>query len=185
MEREEVVLLNSAAEPIGTAFKDEVHTTETPLHLAFSCWLLSADGKLLMTRRALDKMTWPGTWTNSFCGHPGPSEGLEAALYRRAAQEIGLDPELIAALECAVPDFRYRTVDTSGIVENEVCPVFVARLSVSAADAVLAPSPAEVDTWEWTDPACLAAAAQAAPYAFSPWLVLELDHTSLRTALGL
>ncbi|MDU7103093.1 MAG: isopentenyl-diphosphate delta-isomerase, partial [Corynebacterium sp.] len=47
-----VVLASAEGEPIGTAPKAEVHTTDTPLHFAFSAWL-TCGGKVLVTRRAL------------------------------------------------------------------------------------------------------------------------------------
>ena len=184
MSREEVVLLGPDREPAGTADKATVHTEHTPLHLAFSCWLLDASGDVLVTRRALAKKTWPGVWTNSFCGHPGPGESMEGAIRRRARAEIGLAPELLASLTPVIPDFSYRATDSSGIVENEFCPVWVARLTVPAPRAGLDPSPAEVDSWEWVRPGNLVAAADAAPFAFSPWLVEELADPRLKAVLG-
>jgi isopentenyl-diphosphate Delta-isomerase len=55
------------------------------------------------------------------------------------------------------------------VVENEVCPVYVARLTGD-------PHPAadEVDDWRWVDPADLRRAVEAAPFAFSPWLGWQL-----------
>ncbi len=163
---DEVTLLSPSGEAIGTRAKDAVHTTDTPLHLAFSCHVLDADGRLLVTRRALGKLTWPGVWTNSFCGHPRPGEDMVDAVHRRAEQELGLR---ITDVSLALPDYRYRAVDASGIVENEICPVHVAQ-----ADGALSPSASEVAEWEWVDPAGFARAVEAAPFAFSPWLAEQL-----------
>ena len=140
---EQVVLLDAAANPIGTAPKLEIHTAHTPLHLAFSCWVLDAHGQLLLTRRALSKLTWPGVWTNAFCGHPAPGEAVEDALFRRAQTELGLGRDSFSTVDCILPTFQYRAVDSSGVVENEVCPVFVARLTPGAE---LDPNPDEVDS---------------------------------------
>ncbi|MCG7278231.1 isopentenyl-diphosphate Delta-isomerase [Corynebacterium imitans] len=176
--REQVVLIDATGTPIGAADKAEVHTDSTPLHLAFSCWLLDADGRLLLTRRALGKLTWPGVWTNSFCGHPAPGEATVDAVRRRAAEELGM-PAIDAITE-VLPDFRYRAVDSSGVVENEVCPVFSARM---APGVELDPNPDEVDSWAWLEPLQLIRAAEATPFAFSPWLVEELADERLRDAL--
>lgn len=165
---EQVVLLDEAGTPIGQAPKESVHTEHTPLHLAFSCYLFNETGELLVTRRALSKLTWPGVWTNSFCGHPSPDESPEAAIHRRAKQELGAD---IVSIEPALPDFRYRAVDSSGVVENEICPVFTARLSGD-----LEPEPAEVADWAWVPIEYLSDAVTAAPFAFSPWLAMQLPQ---------
>lgn len=71
-----VVLVSSDGEPCGTQPKRSVHSASTPLHLGFSCHVLSPGGDVLLTRRALTKRTWPGVWTNTFCGHPAPRRGL-------------------------------------------------------------------------------------------------------------
>ncbi|MDQ1572220.1 MAG: isopentenyl-diphosphate Delta-isomerase [Actinomycetota bacterium] len=165
---EQVVLLDDAGNDIGSADKATVHTANTALHLAFSCHVFNAEGQLLVTRRSLAKLTWPGVWTNSFCGHPAPGESLEDAISRRASVELGIT---VSEVKLVLPDFRYRAVDASGIVENEICPVYRAVTT----DAVAA-NPDEVSEWEWVEPASLRAAASAAPYAFSPWLVWQLEQ---------
>jgi len=165
---ETVVLLDNAGNVVGEADKATVHTTDTPLHLAFSCHVFDSAGRVLVTRRALSKLTWPGVWTNSFCGHPAPGESVEDAIARRASAELGI---VVSELKLVLPDFRYRAVDASGIVENEICPVYRAVTT-----DVVAGNPDEVSEWEWVDPASLTAAAGAAPYAFSPWLVWQLEQ---------
>lgn len=163
-----VVLLDEAGQPSGTAEKASVHTSETPLHLAFSCHVFNEAGEILVTRRALIKKTWPGVWTNSFCGHPAPGEEMSDAVERRAADELGLE---IKDLTLALPDFQYRAVDASGVVENEVCPVY-------AATAVSQPNlnPDEVAEYYWANPAELLKSVTHTPFAFSPWLTLQLPR---------
>ncbi|QGU05210.1 isopentenyl-diphosphate Delta-isomerase [Corynebacterium comes] len=175
-----VVLADERGQAIGTAPKATVHTRDTPLHFAFSCYLLDDDGRLLLTRRALSKKTWPGVWTNSFCGHPGPGESREEAIVRRSVEELGFAEGAVGDIVTVLPEFRYRAVDSSGIVENEFCPVFVARLkSGEQADPVVE----EIDSLAWADPASVIAAVDAAPFAFSPWLVEELADQRLRDAI--
>ena len=138
-----VVLLDEAGHATGTTPKATVHGTGTPLHLAFSCYLFDPDGRLLMTRRALSKPTWPGAWTNSVCGHPGPGEPVADAVRRRVRDEVGVRAEDVRLM---LPAFRYRAVMPNGVVENEMCPVFVATTSDAPA-----PDPAEVEEAAWVD----------------------------------
>jgi isopentenyl-diphosphate Delta-isomerase len=163
---EQVVLLADDGTSIGTADKASVHTTDTPLHLAFSCHVSDGAGRLLVTRRALGKRTWPGVWTNSFCGHPAPGEPMQEAIARRGLEELGIT---LSALTLALPDFRYIATDAGGVVENEICPVWTATTD----DEVL-PDPDEVAELHWVDPVRLTEAVAAAPWAFSPWLALQL-----------
>jgi isopentenyl-diphosphate Delta-isomerase len=163
---ETVVLLDEAGAPIGTADKATVHTSDTPLHLAFSCHLIGPDGRVLVTRRALGKAAFAGVWSNAFCGHPAPGEAIEEAVVRRARRELGTE---VLGLEVVLPDFRYRAADAAGVVENEICPVFRAHI---AGD----PHPAadEVDDWRWIEPDALRRSVEAAPFAWSPWLGMQL-----------
>lgn len=176
-----VVLLDDEGEEVGTAPKATVHSQDTPLHRAFSAYLFNQVGELLMTRRSLAKLTWPGVWTNSFCGHPGPGESDDAAIRRRSVEELGLNPDSLSDIEAILPEFRYRAVDSSGVVENEICPVYVARLRIPA--TALNPMPEEIDQWAWVTPRKLFIAVDATPFAFSPWLIEELAEKKLRDAL--
>jgi isopentenyl-diphosphate delta-isomerase len=159
--RELVVLLDEEGRAVGTADKAEVHGSDTPLHLAFSCYVLDAEHRLLLTRRALHKKTWPGAWTNTVCGHPGPGEPLEDAVRRRGRDELGLE---IETLTLVLPAYRYRFAMDDGTIENEMCPVFVGTTSGPAR-----PDPDEVDDVAWVDWVELRTQVLAGARDVSPW----------------
>ena len=138
---EQVVLLDEAGRATGEADKRAVHHARTPLHLAFSCYVLDESGRLLVTRRALSKATFPGVWTNTCCGHPSPGEAIEDAVVRRVNQELGIT---IRDLRLVLPAFRYTALMDNGVLENEMCPVFVA----TSGDVVRADA-AEVEAHRW------------------------------------
>jgi isopentenyl-diphosphate delta-isomerase len=39
-------------------------------HRAFSLLLFNSKNELLLQQRSLDKITFPGMWTNTCCSHP-------------------------------------------------------------------------------------------------------------------
>jgi isopentenyl-diphosphate delta-isomerase len=165
---EVVVLLDEDGRAVGTEPKATVHHTETPLHLAFSCYLFDRDGRLLLTQRALHKPTWPGAWTNSVCGHPAPGEPVEDAVRRRVRAEVGAVAEDVRLL---LPAFRYRAVMPNGVVENEMCPVLVATTSGD-----LDPDPDEVADTAWVDWAEFRAEVLDGIRQVSPWCVEQVQQ---------
>jgi isopentenyl-diphosphate delta-isomerase len=170
VEVEEVVLLAEDGTPVGTAAKATVHTEDTPLHLAFSCYVFDDEQRLLVTRRALDKRTWPGVWTNSACGHPGPGEQIEDAVRRRLETELGL---AVDRLQPLLPDFRYRAVMPNGIVENEICPVFRATVPAGTVPAPAADEVAEYRWMPWTE---FSARVLSGDFEVSPWCRLQIEQ---------
>jgi len=168
---EQVVLLDDQGRSIGVADKATVHDRQTPLHLAFSCYVFKEDGQFLLTQRARSKRTWPGVWTNSCCGHPAPGEPMVSAITRRLTDELGL---AVRSVELILPRFRYRATMDNGVVENELCPVFRART-----EATPRPDPAEVDEFQWVDWDPFAHAVSTGQRAISPWCRLQVDE--LRT----
>jgi isopentenyl-diphosphate delta-isomerase type 1 len=168
---EHVVLLDPRGRPCGTAPKAGVHGADTPLHLAFSCHVVRRDGAVLLTRRALDKPTWPGVWTNGCCGHPQLGETLRSAVTRRLAQELGVRP---VQLRLALPDFTYRAAMGDGVVEHELCPVVVALV-----DDLPVPDAREVADVAWTTWPELVSRAELAPASLSPWCVEQVRRLAL------
>lgn len=167
-----VVLVDDAGTAIGTAPKRTVHHQETPLHLAFSCYVLDDTGRLLVTQRALHKPTWPGVWTNSVCGHPAPGEDMFEAVRRRAEQELGLR---IDDLQLTLPTFRYEATMENGVRENELCPVFTA---VATSD--VQPDPAEVEAVEWVSWTSFRDDVLRGQRDVSPWCVEQVTDLADR-----
>ena len=120
------------------------HTGDTQLHLGFSGYVFNDEGKVLVTRRADTKKVWPGVWTNTVCGHPGPDESLDVAAQRRLEYELCMTAR---DLRVVLPDYLYKTPPFNGIIEHEFCPVLFARaneMPVLNADEV-----AEYKWMEW------------------------------------
>jgi isopentenyl-diphosphate Delta-isomerase len=170
---ESVVLVDRDGRALGTAPKAEVHTAETPLHLAFSCYLFNGAGEFLLTRRAESKRTWPGVWTNTCCGHPAPGEHVAGSVRRRLGQELGIGS---VELTLVLPRFRYQARMANGVTENEVCPVFAAY-----SDDPPAPDPGEVAEVRWVDWERFCDEARAGDQPVSPWCALQLAELA---ALG-
>ncbi|NTW61356.1 isopentenyl-diphosphate Delta-isomerase [Candidatus Saccharibacteria bacterium] len=139
-----IVYVDENGVPTGeTAPKLEAHNSSTRLHAAFSCYIFDDKGRILVTRRALGKKVWPGVWTNSVCGHPGPDESHESAIARRADYELGMK---IKDLSVMLPDYVYKTTPFNGIVEYEFCPVYLARMSSDPN-----PNAEEVEAYKWIE----------------------------------
>ena len=163
--REDVVLVDEEGRAVGVADKATVHGPRTPRHLAFSCYGFDAAGRVLITRRAAGKRTFPLVWTGTCCGHPAPGEAVDDAVRRRLRDELGVRAH---DLTLVLPDFSYRASDGT-VEENELCPVYVCRL-----DADPTPAPDEVAEWAWWSWEAFLAAATAPGRALSPWARLQV-----------
>lgn len=171
--QELIVLMDDAGNEIGTAPKLASHHATTPLHKAFSCYVFDANGRFLVTQRALIKKVWPGVWTNSLCGHPAPGESYNAAITRRSREELGMTPKDISMV---LPNYRYKTPPYNGVIENEICPVFVARLASGPE-----PNPDEVEAYHWMIWQDYLADVQTHPDKYSYWAKDQLPELTTNT----
>lgn len=162
---EQVVLVDEKNREIGTADKTTVHTKNTPLHRGFSLWLFNSRNELLLTQRSFAKKTFPGVWTNTICGHPGPKEAVEKAAQRRLREELGIYE--FRNLRIIAP-YRYKFADENGIVENEICPILVGYW-----DGESKPNPQEVENWKWVNWEEWLKEIKKNPQNWSPWSVEE------------
>lgn len=166
---ERVVLLDELGTPIGSESKAAVHTDRTPLHLAFSCYVFDRSGRTLLTRRSVKKKVFPGVWTNTCCGHPAPGELIETAIRRRMRSELDLE---VGSLTCALPTFRY-TAEMNGIVENEMCPVFLGFHEDGPGPGL---NPDEVGEHAWVPWGDYLTTALRADSVMSPWSRMQVDQ---------
>lgn len=162
------MLLDPRGRAIGTAPKAGVHHANTPLHLAFSLYVFNDRGELLVTRRALGKATFPGLWTNSVCGHPGPGEAIDAAARRRAEQELGLR---LGALRLLLPEYAYRA-EMDGVVEHELCPVLAAWVD---SGTVASAAREEVEQTRWVPWTTFVDEVRSGSLALSPWAAEQVE----------
>lgn len=170
---EQVVLVDTKNNKLGLADKHTVHTSNTPLHRAFSLFLFNTQGELLLQQRASSKKTWPNIWSNSVCGHPADGETFQAAAIRRAQYELGITLH-INDLSIVLPEYRYR-YEHLGVVEHEFCPVLVAFGNYQPT-----PNPKEVKATrfvKWTD--FLKEISQ--PNSYSEWCQEEAELLSKNT----
>merc|ERR1711939_260050 len=74
---EELIVTDTDDNPIGKESKKTCHLManilppQSLLHRAFSVFLFRpSDGRLLLQKRASEKITFPDMWTNTCCSHP-------------------------------------------------------------------------------------------------------------------
>lgn len=159
-----LVYVDDSGKPLATEAKQFVHHGDTKLHLAFSIFLFNSKGETLLQQRAFSKKTWPGVWSNSCCGHQMLHEPPIDGAKRRLKYELGISG---VELKCVLPDFRYRA-EKDGVVENEICPVFV-----GFADAQIMAEPNEVASVEWRDWRELIDEIESGRSKLSPWANVE------------
>lgn len=117
---EKLIFVSPSDVPIFSDTKVEGHLMsninppKSLLHRAFSVFLFERkDGKLLLQKRADEKITFPGMWTNTCCSHPlwvggemveENQLGVRRAAQRKLFHELG-----IPLSESPLEDFVYLT----------------------------------------------------------------------------
>lgn len=165
------------------------------LHRAFSFFLFDRDNRLLLTKRAASKITFPGVWTNTCCSHPlrymSPSEvddrtdeanrrphfgysGAKHGARRKLLHELGIDPSRVPHADIQfITKFHYWAADTKTYGkenppwgEHEVDYILFAK---SDGDVPLSPCDDEVDECRYVTPMELRAMLDDPQLQWSPW----------------
>jgi isopentenyl-diphosphate Delta-isomerase len=132
----EVVLVDELDNQTGVMEKMEAHE-KALLHRAFSVFIFSSRGDMLLQRRAAGKYHSAGLWTNACCSHPLPGEPVAAAAARRLQEEMGFVTPLTKAFH-----FVYKAAFDNGLTEYEFDHVFT-----GVYDGEVRLNPAEADDY--------------------------------------
>lgn len=163
---EELIRVDHDDRMIGHASKADCHDGDGLLHRAFSLFVFSSAGELILQRRSASKRLWGGYWANSCCSHPRLGEDMDDAVRRRLAEELGLS----CPLEYLYT-FEYHARFGDEGSEREVCGVYV-----GTSDEPVRANRNEIDEWRFVTPAALDAEIEATPDRFTPWLKLEWER---------
>jgi len=124
--------------------------------------------KMLVTRRAASKATWPGFWSNAVCSHPLPREPYVAAARRRLFEELRIRGTVTPAFRMLYGPVR---CPVSGAFEHELDHVFYARLDENEP---IRPNRAEISALRWVDQEQIAALQMSGK--ITPWFAMILER---------
>ncbi|MFK7912704.1 MAG: isopentenyl-diphosphate Delta-isomerase [Pseudomonadales bacterium] len=165
-EADQLILVDENDVQTGTLSKAKCHDGAGHRHRAFSLFIFSATGDVLLQQRAAGKRLWPLYWSNSCCSHPRAGETADAATHRRLQEELGLS----ASLDYL---YRFEYVARYGDLgsEHELCSVYAGHT-----DQTPAVNPTEIADWRWVAPGALSTELAQHPDRFTPWFQLEWQH---------
>ena len=129
--------------------------------------MFDIDGRLVLTKRAKEKMLWPGDWDGTFASHPRESEGYVSSGERRMPEELGITGKLdyCHKFEYHVP---YKNVGS----ENEICGTLVGVINK---DTELKEIEGEIDEIKWITARELIAEIKINPEIYCPWMLIALE----------
>ncbi|MCJ1275684.1 isopentenyl-diphosphate delta-isomerase idi1 [Puttea exsequens] len=178
------IILDEDDVPIGSSSKKYCHLMKNIndglLHRAFSVFLFDHNNRLLLQRRASEKITFPNMWTNTCCSHPlgvpeetgselpAAVEGAKRAAQRKLEQELG-----IKAKQVPLENFNfltrihYKAASDGKWGEHEIDYIFFIK-----ADVDLIPNINEVRDTKYVSEAQLRAMFEDNSSNFTPWFKL-------------
>ena len=151
---EAIILTDEWDRVVGPGSKIAAHRGPGAYHRAFSVLLFDSQKRLLLQRRASDKVTFPDVWANSCCSHPLHSDeemeeadaiGSKRAAVRKLEQELGIAPGQVPLDSFHfITKMRYSARMNETWTEREIDHILVIQ-----ADVDLEPNQNEVSEIKW------------------------------------
>ena len=164
MKEEEVILVNTQDEQIGTMPKMEAHE-KAQLHRAFSVFIMNDNGETMLQQRAAHKYHSPLLWTNTCCSHQRVGETNIEAGQRRLQEEMGFSTELDELFS-----FIYKAPFDNGLTEHELDHVMIGNYG-GEPDI----NPAEVADFKWMRPEEIKKDIQVHPEKYTAWFKIIFE----------
>jgi isopentenyl-diphosphate delta-isomerase len=161
----DVVLVDEKDKIISNKERYEAHKNPVPLHRAISVVIYDKKGKkMLLQKRAADKLTWPLFWSNTCCTHPLPNETYLTCAKRRLKEEMGIVTPLKELFY-----FIYDAMYDRQWGEHELDHVFIGKYS-----GKVVVDPKEAADYKWMDIEKLKKDTKENPDSYTPWFKIIL-----------
>jgi len=166
MLEEYLILVDEKDNPIGTEEKIKCHLPNGLLHRAFTALIFDKNGRLVLTKRAKEKMLWPNDWDGTVASHPRDSETYVSSGERRMPEELGIQCKLdyLFKFEYHVP---YKDVGS----ENEICGTLIGIADDSSQFRQIE---GEIDEIKWISAKDLLSELKTNPKIYCPWMIIAL-----------
>lgn len=162
-----VILVDENDNPVGKEEKVKCHLLNGKLHRAFTALLFDKNGRLVLTRRAKEKMLWPGDWDGTVASHPRDGETYVSSAERRMPEELGIlcKMDYLMKFEYHVP---YKDVGS----ENEICGTLIGIVDETTQFKMVK---GEIDKIRWISSNELANEIKENPKMYCPWMLIALE----------
>jgi len=164
---EYLILVDKNDNPIGKEEKVKCHLPRGILHRAFTALIFDKEGKLVLTKRAKEKMLWPGDWDGTVASHPRESETYVSSGERRMPEELGIQCKLdyLFKFEYHVP---YKNIGS----ENEICGTLIGIVEDPSSCKKIE---GEIDEVKLISADDMLSELKEKPTIYCPWMIIALE----------
>ena len=179
MMEEACILVDEEDNILGKDTKINCHLGDGKLHRAFSVLLFNNSGKLLIQKRASEKITFPSIWANSCCSHPlhinseiNGIAGAKTAAKRKMEQELGIESNQIKLEKLNyITKMIYKARADEKWVEHEIDYIFAIKC-----DLDIKPNKIEIEETKYVNLEELEALFDDNKVKIGPWFRLIKEN---------